>query len=105
MRTATPAPAGVWRVPQAVVVALDGHHSGHLTITDIDHASALLAAAQWLDAHRDYAITSITLASTYSTVALGLPTDSDAITLVVELTRCTRHRAAPRLGPWAHALS
>lgn len=105
MRNLSATPAGVWRVPQAVVVALDGHHTGHLTITDTDHASALLAAAQWLDAHRDYTITAISLADTYATVALGLPTDSGAITLVVKLAHRTRHRAAPRLGPWAHALS
>ena len=65
--TAMPtAPTRVWRVPQAVVVAL---------------------------------------ADTYTTVAPGLPTDFDAITLVVTLTRHTRHRPPARLGPWAHTLS
>ena len=70
-----------------------------LHVISDDEAASLLWAAQWLDEHREYAVTGIRLDDTAD------PDDEEDVTttLVLTLDRAYEHQPG-KLGPWPHGV-
>lgn len=87
------------RVVQALEVIEKDAHNAELRIKTTDEASSLLWSAQWLDEHREYAVTGIRLDMTSN------PDDENdcTTTLIVDL-HLANSRAPRRFGPWVQGV-
>jgi hypothetical protein len=90
-------PADKPRVRQGIQLIQHDELNAELHVISDDEAASLLWAAQWLDEHREYAVTAIRLEDTAD------PDDEEDVTttLVLSLDRAYEHQAG-RLGPWPH---
>lgn len=73
--------------------------NAELHVVGDDEPASLLWAAQWLDEHREYAVSAVRLDDTAD------PDDEDDVTttLVVTLDKAYEHQPG-RLGPWPHGV-
>jgi hypothetical protein len=87
------------RVTQGIRLVEHDEHNAELQVIGDDEPASLLWAAQWLDEHREFAVTAIRLDDTAD------PDDEEDVTttLVVTLDRAYE-RQPGRLGPWPHGV-
>jgi hypothetical protein len=87
------------RIRQGIQLVQHDELSAELSVISEDEAASLLWAAQWLDEHREYAVTAIRLDNTAD------PDDEDDVTttVVITLHRANEHEPG-RLGPWPHGV-
>jgi hypothetical protein len=90
------------RVQHGIEFTASDDSNGELRITGDDDAGLLLWAAQWLDEHRDWIISSIRFQHP------AWPGDQGVTaTIVIELEspgRLPAEDRKPRLGPWSHGV-
>jgi len=87
------------RIRQGIQLVQHDELNAELNVLSEDEAASLLWAAQWLDEHREYAVTVIRLDNTAD------PDDEDDVTttVVITLHRANEHEPG-RLGPWPHGV-
>ena len=87
------------RIRQGIQLVQHDELNAELSVISEDEAASLLWAAQWLDEHREYAVTAIRLDNTAD------PDDEDDVTttVVITLHRANEHEPG-RLGPWPHGV-
>jgi hypothetical protein len=87
------------RIRQGIQLVQHDELNAELSVISEDEAASLLWAAQWLDEHREYAVTAIRLDNTAD------PDDEDDVTttVVIALHRANEHEPG-RLGPWPHGV-
>ena len=87
------------RVRQSIQLIQHDELNAELHVISDDEAASLLWAAQWLDEHREYAVTAISLEDTAD------PDDEEDVTttLALSLDRAYEHQPG-RLGPWPHGV-
>ena len=87
------------RIRQGIQLVQHDELNAELNVLSEDEAASLLWAAQWLDEHREYAVTAIRLDNTAD------PDDEDDVTttIVITLHRANEHEPG-RLGPWPHSV-
>jgi hypothetical protein len=87
------------RVRQGIQFVVVNELNAELHVIGDDEASSLLWAAQWLDEHREYAMTAIRLDDTAD------PNDEEDVTTTLVLTLDRAYQRLPgRLGPWPHGV-
>lgn len=87
------------RIRQGVQFMQYNELDAELHVISDDEAASLLWAAQWLDEHREYAVTAVRLDDTAD------PDDEEDVTttLVLTLDRAYEHQPG-KLGPWPHGV-
>src|SRR5438552_3958146 len=87
------------RIRQGIQLVQHDELNAELSVISEDEAASLLWAAQWLDEHREFAVTAIRLDNTAD------PDDEDDVTttVVITLHRANEHEPG-RLGPWPHGV-
>ena len=87
------------RVKQGIQFIETNEPNAELHVISEDEASSLLWAAQWLDEHREYAMTAIRLDESSD------PDDEEDMTTTLILTLNRAYERQPsRLGPWPHGV-
>lgn len=85
---------------QALQVFKHSDMDAELRITTDDESASLLWAAQWLDEHREYAVTGIRLDQ-----SSDLNDDDAPATTTLVVTLDLANEPAPaQLGPWFHGV-
>jgi hypothetical protein len=87
------------RVRQGIQFIQLDELNAELRVVSDDEAASLLWAAQWLDEHREYAVTAVRLDDTAD------PHDEDDSTTTLVITLDHAYQRQPgRLGPWPHGV-
>jgi hypothetical protein len=87
------------RIRHSIQFIKQNELDAELHVVGDDEAASLLWAAQWLDEHREYAMTAIRLDDT----ADPNNADDDTTTLVLTLDHAYE-RQPGHLGPWPHGV-
>lgn len=86
------------RIRQGIQFIQLDEMNAQLHVIGDDEAASLLWAAQWLDEHREYALSAIRLDDTV------LKDDEDVTTTLVLTLHRAYERQPSRLGPWPHGV-